>query len=207
MLKEATERGLRYVGLLFMAAAAAAAAVTTTPTAPSASALSKLLKDVSYLFITWKQGNNTDWYSICRRRFLHQHKHWFDDVQLLPGGRLLLADSINMCVKLFNTQGQHLHTLGCRSEPWRLAVLDSSSIRHTVAVTLPYSRGIDLLEVNGDNMEVKNQWVVHSILSPHLKGALVALWIESQPLDLQGLFCCGFEPCDPRPSLTESPKA
>ncbi|GFO28584.1 hypothetical protein PoB_005508900 [Plakobranchus ocellatus] len=97
-----------------------------------------------------------------------------EDVQLLPGGRLLLADYGNMCVKLFDTQGQHLHTLECRSLPCRLAVLDSSSIRHTVAVTLPCCSGIDILEVNGDNMEVKNQWVVHSIFSPHLKEALVA---------------------------------
>ncbi|GFO20517.1 hypothetical protein PoB_004702200 [Plakobranchus ocellatus] len=52
-------------------------------------------------------------------------------------------------------QGQHLHTLECRSWPYRLAVLDTSSIRHTVAVTLPDCFGIDILEVNGDNMEVK----------------------------------------------------
>ncbi|GFN87269.1 hypothetical protein PoB_001377500 [Plakobranchus ocellatus] len=60
-----------------------------------------------------------------------------------------------MCVKLFDTQGQHLHTLECRSQPYRLAVLDSSSIRHTVAVTLPYCYGIDILEVNRDKLKVK----------------------------------------------------
>ncbi|GFN81169.1 hypothetical protein PoB_000767500, partial [Plakobranchus ocellatus] len=86
-----------------------------------------------------------------------KHRPGIEDVQLLPGGRLLLADWNNMCVKLFDTQGQHLHTLECRSEPCSLAVLDSSSIRHTVAVTLPDCRGIDILEVNGDNMEVKGQ--------------------------------------------------
>ncbi|GFO42254.1 hypothetical protein PoB_006875900 [Plakobranchus ocellatus] len=52
--------------------------------------------------------------------------------------------------------GQHLHTLECRSQPYRLAVLDSSSIRHTVAVTLPRCSGIGILEVNRDNMEVKH---------------------------------------------------
>ncbi|GFO50272.1 hypothetical protein PoB_007677700 [Plakobranchus ocellatus] len=51
--------------------------------------------------------------------------------------------------------GQHLHTLECRSQPFRLAVLDSSSIRHTVAVTLPYCSGIDILEVTGDKVKVK----------------------------------------------------
>ncbi|GFN79751.1 hypothetical protein PoB_000625700 [Plakobranchus ocellatus] len=76
------------------------------------------------------------------------------NVKLLPGGRLLLAD--NTSVKLFTTQGQHLHTLECRSEPHRLAVLDSSSIRHTsVAVTLPFRPGIDILEVGVYNMKLK----------------------------------------------------
>ncbi|GFO17759.1 hypothetical protein PoB_004426400 [Plakobranchus ocellatus] len=163
------------------AAAAAAAAVTPPPTAPSASALSRPLKDV-------RQRNTFD-----AKIRADQSTLYIRDVQLLPGGRLLLADYNNECVKLFDTQGQHLHTLECRSEPYRLAVLDSSSIRHTVAVTLPRCSGIDILEVTGDNMEVE--------------GASVALWIESQPLDLQGLFCCGFEPCVSRPSLTESPKA
>ncbi|GFO20083.1 hypothetical protein PoB_004658800, partial [Plakobranchus ocellatus] len=123
--------------------AAAAAAFTAPPTAPSASALSRPLKDV-------RQRNSFDANIGADRRIA-----LINDVQLLPGGRLLLADAINKCVKLLNTQGQHLHTLECRSEPYRLAVLDSSSICHTVAVTLPYCSGIDILEVNGDNMEAK----------------------------------------------------
>ncbi|GFO08711.1 hypothetical protein PoB_003521600, partial [Plakobranchus ocellatus] len=51
--------------------------------------------------------------------------------------------------------GQHLHTLECRRGPFCLAMLDSSSIRHAVAVTLPYSPAIDLLEVTGDKIKVK----------------------------------------------------
>ncbi|GFO15038.1 hypothetical protein PoB_004154300 [Plakobranchus ocellatus] len=163
------------------AAAAAAAAVTPPPTGATASALSSPLKDVR---------QRTD---FTVKVTADKREPDIVDVQLLPGGRLLLADAANESVKLFDTQGQHLHTLECRSQPCRLAVLDSSSIRHTVAVTLPDCSGIDILEVNGDNMEVK--------------GTLVALWIESQPLDLQGLFCCGFEPCDPHPSLTKGQKA
>ncbi|GFO45123.1 hypothetical protein PoB_007162800 [Plakobranchus ocellatus] len=77
------------------------------------------------------------------------------DVQLLPGGRLLLADYDNKCVKLFDTQGQHLHTLVCRSQPCCLAVLDSSATSHTVALTLFGSGGINLLEVGLNNMKVK----------------------------------------------------
>ncbi|GFO17540.1 hypothetical protein PoB_004404500 [Plakobranchus ocellatus] len=52
-------------------------------------------------------------------------------------------------------QGQHLHTLECRSQPYRLAVLDSSATLHTVAVTLPFSFSIDILEVGVNNMKVK----------------------------------------------------
>ncbi|GFN74527.1 hypothetical protein PoB_000103300 [Plakobranchus ocellatus] len=52
-------------------------------------------------------------------------------------------------------QGQHLHTLGCRSGPCRLALLDSSSISQTVAVTLPRCSSIDILEVAGGNRKVK----------------------------------------------------
>ncbi|GFO44236.1 repp4, partial [Plakobranchus ocellatus] len=125
------------------AAAAAAAAVTPPPTGATASALSKPLKDVR------QRADFTVKVTADKRA----PGIW--DVQLLPGGSLLLVDWNNKRVKLFDTQGQHLHTLECRSEPHRLAVLDSSSIRHTVAVTLPDCSGIDILEVNGDNMEVK----------------------------------------------------
>ncbi|GFN80678.1 hypothetical protein PoB_000718400 [Plakobranchus ocellatus] len=152
VLKEnsANIQGLRKLQMLMKqrdqtaAAAAAAAAVTPPPTAPSASALSRPLKDV-------RQRKT---FTACTSE--DQDEHRIFDVQLLPGGRLLLADAVNDCVKLFDTQGQqHLHTLECRSGPHRLVVLDSSSIRHTVAVTLPFWSGIDILEVNGDNMEIK----------------------------------------------------
>ncbi|GFO03698.1 hypothetical protein PoB_003020300 [Plakobranchus ocellatus] len=121
------------------------------------------------------------------------YRHSLDSGEMSPSQRLNIFCIIRTGSNLDSTEGRHLHTLKCRSWPLRLAVLDSSSIRHAVAVTLPDCSGIDILEVNGDNMEVK--------------GALVALWIESQPLDLQGLFCCGFEPRDPHPSLTEGLKA
>ncbi|GFN73580.1 hypothetical protein PoB_000008600 [Plakobranchus ocellatus] len=125
------------------AAAAAAAAVTSPPTAPSASALSRPLKAV-------RQRNS---FTVCISK--DQKKPVINGVQLLPGGKVLLADRINVCVQLFDTQGQHLHIMECRSPPCLLAVLDSSSIRHAVAVTLPFCSGIDLLEVTGDNMKVK----------------------------------------------------
>ncbi|GFN98835.1 baculovirus polyhedron envelope protein, pep, c terminus [Plakobranchus ocellatus] len=142
-------QGLRKLQILIKqrdqaaAAAAATAAVFPPPTAPSASALSRPLKDV-------RQRNSFD----AKIRADHSTPDIWD-VQLLPGGRLLLTDWINRCVKLFDTQGQHLHTLECRSNSCRLAVLDSSSIRHTVAVTLPRCFGIDILEVNGDKVKVK----------------------------------------------------
>ncbi|GFO01553.1 hypothetical protein PoB_002805800, partial [Plakobranchus ocellatus] len=50
--------------------------------------------------------------------------------------------------------GQHLHTLECRSQPHRLAVLDSSATSHTVAVTLLGCSGIDILEVGVNSMKV-----------------------------------------------------
>ncbi|GFO49863.1 hypothetical protein PoB_007636800, partial [Plakobranchus ocellatus] len=125
------------------AAAAAAAAATPPPTGATASALSKPLRDVR------QRADFTVKVTADKRTPSIQ------DVQLLPGGRLLLVDCGNQCVKLFNTRGQHLHTLECRSEPRRLAVLDSSSIRHTVAVTLPGCSGIDILEVTGDKVKVK----------------------------------------------------
>ncbi|GFN93122.1 haemolytic enterotoxin (hbl) [Plakobranchus ocellatus] len=124
-------------------AAAAPAAVTPPPTAQSASALSRSLKNV-------RQRNS---FTACLSTDLRTPQIW--DVQLLPGGRLLLVDWSKDCVNLFNTQGQHLHTLECRSAPYCLAVLDSSSIRHAVAVTLPDSSAIDLLEVTGDDIKVK----------------------------------------------------
>ncbi|GFN86656.1 hypothetical protein PoB_001316200 [Plakobranchus ocellatus] len=141
-------QGLRKLQMLMKqrdqaAATAAAAAVTPPPPAPGASALSRPLKDV-------RRRNSFD-----AKISDDQSTPDIEDVQLLPGGRLLLADWDNRCVKLFDTQGQHLHTLECRSVPRRLAVLDSSATSQTVAVTLPDCRGIDILEVNGDNMEVK----------------------------------------------------
>ncbi|GFO06731.1 hypothetical protein PoB_003323600 [Plakobranchus ocellatus] len=60
---------------------------------------------------------------------------------------LLLEPSRTKTTPVNLRQGQH-HPLECRSEPCRLAVLDRSSIRHTVAVTLPDSPGIGSLETD-----------------------------------------------------------
>ncbi|GFO40641.1 hypothetical protein PoB_006714600 [Plakobranchus ocellatus] len=73
-------------------AAAAAAAVTPPPTPPSASALPRPLKNV--------RQRNSFTAQVSRDR--SRPVIW--DVQLLPGERLMLADRINRCVKLFNTQ-------------------------------------------------------------------------------------------------------
>ncbi|GFO42251.1 hypothetical protein PoB_006875600 [Plakobranchus ocellatus] len=91
-------QGLRKLQMLMKqrdqaaAAAAAAAAVTPPPTAPSASALTRPLKDV-------RHRNSFD-----AKISDDQSTPEIEDVQLLPGGRLLLADWNNMCVKLFDTQ-------------------------------------------------------------------------------------------------------
>ncbi|GFN86068.1 hypothetical protein PoB_001257400 [Plakobranchus ocellatus] len=129
------------------AAAAAVVAVTAPPTAPSASAPSRPLKDIRLrnTFIAMASGD----------RF----EPVIEDVQLLPGRRLLLVDEFNKCVKLFNTQGHHLDTAACRGIPSCLAVLDSlvtaSSNCHTVAVTLPNRPAFAILEVLNDKIQVK----------------------------------------------------
>ncbi|GFO45111.1 Bdr-repeat family protein [Plakobranchus ocellatus] len=179
-------QGLRKLQMLMnqknqTTAAATAAAVTPPPTGATASALSRPLKGVR------QRADFTVKVTADRLR----PQIW--DVQLLPGGRLVLADYNFTSVKLFDTQlevlltnrqcsvrnrcpipewfsverevsqacpispllftvtGQHLHTLVCRSAPWRLAELDS----HTVAVTLPNCPGINLLEVGVNSMKVK----------------------------------------------------
>ncbi|GFN83330.1 hypothetical protein PoB_000983600 [Plakobranchus ocellatus] len=74
------------------AAAAAAAAVTPPPTGATASALSRPLKDVR---------QRTD---FTVKVTADKRAPGIEDVQLLPGGRLLLADGANESVKLFDTQ-------------------------------------------------------------------------------------------------------
>ncbi|GFN94203.1 tripartite motif-containing protein 56 [Plakobranchus ocellatus] len=125
------------------AAAAAATVVSPSPTGATASALSRPLKG----------GRQRADFTV--KLTADESTPDIKDVQLLPGGRLVLADINNRCVKLFDTQGQHLHTLVCRSQPYRLAVLDSSVTSHTVAVTLPNCPGIDILEVGVNNIKVK----------------------------------------------------
>ncbi|GFO18769.1 histone-lysine N-methyltransferase SETMAR [Plakobranchus ocellatus] len=77
------------------------------------------------------------------------HRPVILDVQLLPGGRLMLLDNENSCIDLFTTQGRHVKELQCRNRPCRLAMLDSSGASKciTVAVTLPGCSAIDILEV------------------------------------------------------------
>ncbi|GFO22533.1 hypothetical protein PoB_004903800 [Plakobranchus ocellatus] len=76
------------------------------------------------------------------------------DVKLLPGPRLLQADCRNDCIKLFDTKGQHLDTLHCRSSPLSLAVLNNACILKClpIAVTLPKSLSIDILEIINDKI-------------------------------------------------------
>ncbi|GFN82582.1 hypothetical protein PoB_000908800, partial [Plakobranchus ocellatus] len=86
-----------------------------------------------------------------------QRAPWIWDIQLLPGGRVLVADSETNCIKLFDTQGHQQETLMSRDSPYRLAVLDRSneSSCQNVAVTLPDCLGIDILEIRGYKMRVK----------------------------------------------------
>ncbi|GFO39162.1 haemolytic enterotoxin (hbl) [Plakobranchus ocellatus] len=74
------------------AAAAAVAALTPPPIGATASALSRPLKGVRQR-ADFTVNVTTD-----------QYTPGIEDVQLLPGGRLVLADYNNMCVKLFDTQ-------------------------------------------------------------------------------------------------------
>ncbi|GFO22588.1 hypothetical protein PoB_004909300 [Plakobranchus ocellatus] len=101
---------------------------------------------------------------FCARRTnftAKEAKDWstpdIKDVQLLSGGWILLTDSRHSCVKLFDTQGRHIHSLQCRDRPYRLAVLDSSGASKciTVVVTLPACSAIDILEVARDDIKVK----------------------------------------------------
>ncbi|GFO32387.1 hypothetical protein PoB_005889200 [Plakobranchus ocellatus] len=89
-------QGLRKLQMLMkqrdQTAAAAAAAVTPPPTGATASALSRPQKDVK------QRADFTVKVTADKRAPVI----W--DVQLLPGGRLLLADGVNDCVKLFDTQ-------------------------------------------------------------------------------------------------------
>ncbi|GFO00182.1 hypothetical protein PoB_002668700 [Plakobranchus ocellatus] len=74
------------------AAAVAAAALTPPPTGATASSQSRPLMGV------WQRADFNVKVSADKRT------PGIEDVQLLPGGRLVLADYVNMCVKLFDTQ-------------------------------------------------------------------------------------------------------
>ncbi|GFO34098.1 hypothetical protein PoB_006060300 [Plakobranchus ocellatus] len=74
---------------------------------------------------------------------------------------LLMADSNNSSIKLFNTQGEHIDSLCCSHYPFRLAVLDSGSYsRPLVAVTLPHCPAIDILKV--DDNKVKKERTIET---------------------------------------------
>ncbi|GFO22990.1 tripartite motif-containing protein 45 [Plakobranchus ocellatus] len=120
----------------------AAAAFTSSPTSTSASAESRPLKDIR---------QSTD-FSVKVSEDKHKTNIW--DVQLLPRERLLLADLENNCIKLFDTQGQHLNTLKCWSYPRCLAVLHSSATSDCLAVTLPNCPGIHIVQVEDKKMRM-----------------------------------------------------
>ncbi|GFO06015.1 hypothetical protein PoB_003252000 [Plakobranchus ocellatus] len=87
-----------------------------------------------------------------------------NDVKLLPGGLLVVADGGNECLKLFNIQGKLLYCLPCNCSPICLAVVDSSSTpssRHTLVVTLPKRQAIDILEVTDQRLQVNKSLKVN----------------------------------------------
>ncbi|GFO17752.1 hypothetical protein PoB_004425700 [Plakobranchus ocellatus] len=110
-------------------AAAAAAAVTPPPTAPSASALSRPLKDVRHRNSFVAQISDD------------QSTPDITDVQLLSGGRLLLADWDNKCVKLFDTQ----RTLQTSRQYGPVTAVNNL----TLAVGYWGDSGIDLIDLGG----------------------------------------------------------
>ncbi|GFO33010.1 hypothetical protein PoB_005951500 [Plakobranchus ocellatus] len=139
-------KGLQKLQYLLKQKIQAAAATVTPPlTAASAAAIARPLKDV-------RQREN---FSAAMNA--DQYIPNIVDAKLLAGGKLVLADSSNICIKLFNIQGKHLCSLKSKSNPCRLAVLDSSGTSniHTVAFIMPYSQCIDILEVENENMTIK----------------------------------------------------
>ncbi|GFN79610.1 hypothetical protein PoB_000611600, partial [Plakobranchus ocellatus] len=118
------------------------------------------------------------------------------DVQLLPGGRILLTDWGNKCVKLFDTQGRHLYRLPCRSSPSHLAVLDISGDSKciTVVVTLPNCSALDILEVARDDITVKKTLQTsikyYTVAAVNNQSLAVASWRLYHPgidlIDLDG---------------------
>ncbi|KAK3759980.1 hypothetical protein RRG08_006447 [Elysia crispata] len=71
------------------------------------------------------------------------------DIKLLPCNLILLADSNNNCVKLFDTQGQYISTgFFSTFPPRRIAVMDRTSNNSwAVAVTFPDCSTIEMLKV------------------------------------------------------------
>ncbi|GFS12722.1 hypothetical protein ElyMa_006704800 [Elysia marginata] len=93
------------------------------------------------------------------------------DVKLLPGGLVLLADYENHSVKLFNSQGQHLHIHRIDGCPSHIAVMDITSLSGwDVAVSVPEKQRIDFLKVNYNSLSLKN-----SIYTPSKCSALTAV--------------------------------
>ncbi|GFO49005.1 hypothetical protein PoB_007551000 [Plakobranchus ocellatus] len=78
-----------------------------------------------------------------------------EDTKLLPGGLLLLCDFSNDRLKLFNTQGLHIHSLECPSAPRRLAVVDISSISGVYAVAVTLIRDVHICQVTADRIKSK----------------------------------------------------
>ncbi|GFS23890.1 hypothetical protein ElyMa_001651300, partial [Elysia marginata] len=78
------------------------------------------------------------------------------DLKLLPGGLVLVADCINSCVKLFNTQGRFIDSQTLAGHPLRITVLNpTSTCDWDVAVTLRGKHQIALLKVTQQRVNFK----------------------------------------------------
>ncbi|GFO02117.1 hypothetical protein PoB_002862200 [Plakobranchus ocellatus] len=121
-----------------------AAAVTPSPTAVSTPDISGPLKEVRQRSTSFSATVETD-----------PDIPEIQDVQLLPGGRILVSDGRHRRLKLFDIEGEHLYTMECRDTPKRLAVIESAGDCHSAAVTLPDRRRIYILQVTADKIKVE----------------------------------------------------
>ncbi|KAK3782450.1 hypothetical protein RRG08_025473 [Elysia crispata] len=85
-----------------------------------------------------------------------RHDLHIADVKLLPGGLVLLADFGNLCVKLFNQLGQHLHIEVLDAAPLRLALMNpTSTCMWDVALTLSRKPHIAILRITSNSLSLK----------------------------------------------------
>ncbi|KAK3756661.1 hypothetical protein RRG08_051524 [Elysia crispata] len=70
------------------------------------------------------------------------------DVKLLPEGLIVIADTSNCCVKLFNTQGRYIFSLKFDHPPVSLVVFDTEAKKKwEVGVSVQGTHSISILEV------------------------------------------------------------